>query len=339
MSGFHRFHYVCLPFFVVFLLIPCAQAQVTGKRVLAYEEYVPDMQFTVKLIIEGISDDVTVIEKVPPGWIIHQVYQRGVIDQEAGTITWKFANASGSSTLRYSIFSPEEATGDAIFSGTMNTNEITGLSRMPAAAPKPVGIFENHVNIGEFPPGEAIYDKQTGVYTIKGGGSGTFNTGGQYAYLKINGDFSLSATINQEIITDITPGAGAGLSFIDSLSSNALFFTGWMYAHGRSTDVVWREVIGSDFDYDGHSIPEFSRIKRIRIVRSGDLFSMFYFDPAETRWVYFLSREIHFTDPVYAALVVHAFANKDLFITAQFSDVQFSHLPDMSSMKNWELFK
>lgn len=339
MSGFDRFHYVCLLFFVVFLLNPCAQAQVTGERVLAYEEYVPDMEFNVKLIIKGISADVTVIEKVPPGWIIHQVYQRGVIDQEAGTITWKFAIASGSATLRYSIFSPEEATGDAIFSGTVNANEITGLSRMPAAAPKPVGIFVNHVDIGEIPPGEAFFDEETEVYTIKGGASGTFNMEGQYAYLKINGDFSLSATINQEILTDITPGAGAGLTFMDNLSSHALFFSGWMYAHGRSTDIVWRDALGQDFDYDGHPISDFSRIKRVRIVRSGDLFSMFYFDPTETRWVYFLSREIHFTGPVYAGLIVSAFANKDLFITAQFSDVQFSHLPDMSSMKNWELFR
>src|SRR5579859_6418037 len=73
---------------------------------------------------------------------------------------------------------------------------LMGLLMAAGAFAQPVGIFENHLDIGN-PKlhGDATYDETTQVYTIKGGGANIwFNRDEfQFVYKKIKGDFILTA--------------------------------------------------------------------------------------------------------------------------------------------------
>src|SRR5271157_5133452 len=71
--------------------------------------------------------------------------------------------------------------------------EVRGQS-----APPPLGLFENHADIGTvLHPGSVEFDASKQSYTISGSGENVWFTSDAFHFVwkKINGDFSLTADI------------------------------------------------------------------------------------------------------------------------------------------------
>ena len=69
---------------------------------------------------------------------------------------------------------------------------------------KPVGIFENHMDIGNpEAPGDATYDSETGEYIVEGSegidyGAGNTKEHSHFVYSEVIGDFRIIAKIYAE---------------------------------------------------------------------------------------------------------------------------------------------
>ena len=76
-----------------------------------------------------------------------------------------------------------------------------GPALTPAAAQpaSPVGIFEDHADIGDNPkPGSIEYDTATGEYRVTGGGANIWaaTDAFHFAWKRLSGDFTLSALVH-----------------------------------------------------------------------------------------------------------------------------------------------
>ncbi len=73
------------------------------------------------------------------------------------------------------------------------------FAALAASAQEPVGIFENHADVGSvLHPGSASFDKATGTYTLTGSGDNMWlgTDAFQFAWKKISGDVELTADIS-----------------------------------------------------------------------------------------------------------------------------------------------
>lgn len=61
----------------------------------------------------------------------------------------------------------------------------------------PVGIFQGSTDIGEVKPGDTVFNKDAGTYTLKGGGADLWDNADQFhfAWTMLSGDATLSATV------------------------------------------------------------------------------------------------------------------------------------------------
>jgi Tol biopolymer transport system component len=114
------------------------------------------------------------------------------------------------------------------------------------AQKSPVGIFEDHVDVGKPKnPGSAQYDQNTQVYTISGAGYNIWFGRDEFHFLynKIKGDFILTA--NFELVGKGTdPHRKIGWMIRGSLNENAAHASA--VAHGDGLTVLqWRELPGA----------------------------------------------------------------------------------------------
>ena len=73
------------------------------------------------------------------------------------------------------------------------------FAALAASAQEPVGIFENHADVGSvLHPGSASFDKATGTYTLTGSGDNMWlgTDAFQFAWKKISGDAELTADVS-----------------------------------------------------------------------------------------------------------------------------------------------
>jgi len=73
---------------------------------------------------------------------------------------------------------------------------ITGFAQ---TAPSPVGIFEDHADIGAvLHPGSAVYDSAKKTYTLSGSGTDIWGTSDEFhfAWKKVSGDITITADMS-----------------------------------------------------------------------------------------------------------------------------------------------
>ena len=193
---------------------------------------------------------------------------------------------------------------------------------LPLAA-QPLGIFENHQDIGINPkPGSAQFDAATGEYRITGGGANIWATTDafQYVWKKVSGDVTFSADV-----TWIGKGAvehrKATLMLRQSLDADspyvdvALHGSGMTSLQYRQTKQGLTREIQSTFNGPLH----------IRIERRDDQFTLFAGAP-DGKMQATGPITLSLKDPLYAGLAVCSH-DANVLETAVFSNVKIETKP------------
>ena len=207
-----------------------------------------------------------------------------------------------------------------------------------ASAQEPVGIFENHMDIGNpEPAGEATYDSQTGEYKVTCGGVTTTSRDVHIVYSEVSGDFSLKAKIRAE---DLDGGhewpASALLEVDDDPKKDTVFFGAWVKVNGNAT-CVWQSEVGGEPQWPSPNLPVGTHDGRVKLVREGNMVSMYYVDPSTEEWTLHYQREMDLTDPVYVGLVVSSFQAGGTTV-GYFTDVELI-TEEPSAVEDWELYQ
>jgi len=225
---------------------------------------------------------------------------------------------------------------------------------------QPIGIFDDHSSYGlkTIRQGEATYDPNTEKYTVSGSSSpvtidGRYRPlGGHSVYKKIHSDtdFILEAHVFAEHLSSNSDWAAAVLSikednrYVDDLDNTAPFYQIGIRDAARSgqfdTLVLSMQVEPGRYwvtfwykstrpNHDGH----------LRIAKTGNLMSAYYFDIDQQVWVLYDETDIYFRDTFYrVGLDVYAAYNDGSFTKGVFSDVKLTIFNDLP-VDNWELHK
>jgi TolB protein len=194
---------------------------------------------------------------------------------------------------------------------------LGGAGAWPQASA--LGIFTNEGSVGPTPPGcKATYDAAKGEYTITGGGANLWAASDAFYFVwkQTSGDFALTADIrwigasaaeHRKAVLMVRQSLDPGSPYADAVSHGngltSLQFRG--AAHEQTYEVVAAE--------DGRT--------RLRIVRKGSRFTMYFGKPGEDLKPAGPVEFIGMKDPVYVGLGVCSHVATTLE-TAIFSNVQ-----------------
>lgn len=218
-----------------------------------------------------------------------------------------------------------------IFAAVMGAALLLALS---ASAQEPVGTFENHMDIGNpRPPGEASYNSETREYVVVGGGTIPGHEG-HLVYSEVSGDFSISATIWAEDQGGSFSQAAALLEVDDDLEKDTIFFGAWVKVNDDAT-CVWQSEVG--VPWESYALPADRHDGRVRIVREGNLISMYFVDPSTGEWTVHYEQEMDLTDPVYVGLAVSSF-QAGATTVGYFTDVELI-TEEPSAVEDWALYQ
>lgn len=130
----------------VFGFVSNASAQLTAERWFAYTGSWPDnYKILVSILVSGSSETEVLIAETPPaGWEIDAKASKGTVAD--GVVAW--SGTSFKKVLTYYVTPPERAVGEAVFSGKVGEQTITG---------------KNSITLGRMEPGVQIALK-TGLY-------------------------------------------------------------------------------------------------------------------------------------------------------------------------------
>jgi len=208
---------------------------------------------------------------------------------------------------------------------TAATVPAGGAAPSPAAT-APVGIFENHSDVGVAPvPGKAVFDADKKTYTITGGGNDIWAKvdAFQYAWKQMSGNFTLSADIAILDNPTATPQAHRkGVLMIrQSLDADAPFVDAALHGNGL-TALQFRETKG-DAVRTVHS--DIVGPVRLRIEKHGDAVTLFVGKAGEDPKYTGASYSLKFQEPFYVGFGVSAHNGNDTSTnqeTVVFSNVE-----------------
>ena len=107
-----------------------------GRRIIS-EKFVnvnDIVDIAIQLNLESGSEDVTVFETVPAGWIPSEIRDGGILDN--GVISWELSNFSGSKTLTYKAAATTGTSVSPVFEGYINEFfKISGDSNLQVYVP------------------------------------------------------------------------------------------------------------------------------------------------------------------------------------------------------------
>ncbi len=320
--------------FFTFFISSNAFSQITAERTVPERGYFPGVSFPITLTINTVgSSKATLIEKPPAGWGICRLSKRGdVID---GVITWDLSTRTYTNySITYFVTPPETANGDGTFSGTMNEQEISGMTTVKQGTPEPLGIFQNHVDIGFVDYSEAIYDSESKEYKITVGESPRTFDNGHFIYRKIDGDFLLQAHLHVENAIEDYETVGQ-LMIWDSLVINNTYAA--MIENKPNGDCysAWGEMTDSGVISHGIGGPRALANNydgRLRMERNGDVLRTYYFDTQIQDWGLALDEPFSFSDPVYIGFFAMSWNGETI---CAFQNVE---LTTQSSVSEWELY-
>ena len=187
------------------------------------------------------------------------------------------------------------------------------------------GIFENQSDVGVVtPPGAAVFDAATGVYTIRSSGANLWVNVDAFHFVwkKVSGDVSLTADVK---LADAGPTASphrkALLMFRQSLAPDALYADAAIHGSGETALQYRRNKGGTTQDIAFNiGAPE-----RLRLEKRGDVITLFLSAHGEPLHQVGASIKLHFDGDFYAGLGVCAH-NPDAIEQATFAHVELEPL-------------
>lgn len=187
-----------------------------------------------------------------------------------------------------------------------------------------LGIFTKEGSVGATPPGcKAKFDAAKGEYAITGGGANMWATSDAFYFVwkKVSGDLVLSADIRW-VGTSAAEHRKAVIMVRQSLDPGAAYADA--VSHGNGLTSLQFRGAANENTYQVVATEDGS--KRLRIVRRGSRFTMYFGQPGEelnsTEPVEFIGLK----DPVYVGLGVCSHVATTLE-TAIFSNVTLTALP------------
>ncbi len=200
-------------------------------------------------------------------------------------------------------------------------------STIVMAAKPDLGLFTKNEDIGTVNhPGSTVYDPATKTYLVSGGGENLWNKidGFQFAYKKMSGDLTFSATVKWPKAGG-SPHRKACLMIRQSLDADAPYVDVAQHGVGL-TALQWRETPGA---VTQETQSTFSGPARIGIVKRGDYISFWISNEGEELHPAGGSFKLPFKEPFYVGLAVSAHDNNALE-QAEFSKVELKELPALS---------
>ena len=285
----------------VFFFVSGALSQPVAERILPEQGYLPGQYVMISIMVTGEAEDLTIVETPPTGWAIGGVTSSSYATTSEGVITWRMASFSSPLRLRYAVTPPYSAVGDAVFTGTINDANIGGDTTWAPhtqRALEPIGIFQDHIDIGPVTSGSAAYED--GVYVIIGSAEDG-KAWGHYAYSVVEGSVSLKAKMSAETTLEIW---GAVIAFLQNTSNDAVYYSAQVTTDGQV--VVYCKYpshsSGPDVNTWSTRLPPENQDGEIKLVRQGDTVSTYYFNTKTQAWTLYDTRIYHFTDPFYACI-------------------------------------
>lgn len=188
----------------------------------------------------------------------------------------------------------------------------------------PVGIFENHQDIGTvLHVGNAAFDAATGLYTVSGSGLNMWATEDafHYAWAQANGDISLTTDITF-LGAGVDPHRKACLIIRQSLDADSAYADVALHGDGL-TSLQFRDTNGGTT----HEVQaNVSAPQRVRLEKRGKYVRLYVGTPGEELTFSGAATQVTFTEPFYIGLGVCSH-NKDVVETATFSNVELTPLP------------
>lgn len=271
---------------------------------------------TISLLVAG-SGSVTVTETPPAGWSVSDISDGGTLS--GGTITW---NLPAAKTVTYVATSSAGLTADAVFSGSTSDYPTQGSSTINA--PEPVGEFENHLDIGPVgAAGSAEFADDT--YTVTGSGADIWGTADQfhYVYKKMSGAFMIEGNLFGFNDGSSSDWSKFGFMVRDELTAGSKH----IFSMVRGLDLQFETQMrtGTDGSSTGTGLKS-NQTGDARLVRTGDNFETYFFDPETNEWVLDASVKIVMADPVNLGLAVTSHENPN-FALGEFTNVTITELP------------
>jgi Tol biopolymer transport system component len=204
------------------------------------------------------------------------------------------------------------------------------VSAQAQGTPKPIGVFEDHGDIGTvLHPGSARYDSTAAAYTVSGSGDNMWfgQDDFHFVWKKMSGDVAISAGISFVGFRG-NDHRKAVLMIRQSLDGNSTAVDVARHGDGL-TSLQFRDAAGDD-DHEVQS--NVSAPERVRLEKRGDRFYAFVsgkdgqLEPAGA------STQIVLHDPFYVGIGVSAH-DKDDLQTAIFSNVKVEQLAPVGDSK------
>ncbi len=217
----------------------------------------------------------------------------------------------------------------------MNTSKRLGFSLIVVllvhtgyAQPQPIGIFDNHADIGAVSaPGEATYNPDQKEYEIKGSGSDIWGNSDEFhfVYKELSGNFRLRGTMlvyNEDGTSDW---AKAVLMIRNTLDTNSSFFD--VLVRSRDQKAMFQHrAFPSNEAIAGLFVPDTLHDAQFELIRIGNTVQGFYIDPTTGESVLYDTKKIELEELVYAGLGVTSH-DDGAYATGVFTDVVLEAIP------------
>lgn len=189
--------------------------------------------------------------------------------------------------------------------------------------PSPVGIFEQHGDVGETPKAGSIqYDAATGDYRVTGGGANIWANvdAFQFAWKRVSGDVTITADV-RFVGTSAAEHRKAVLMVRQNLNPDSAYADVALHGDGL-TSLQYRPKSG---DETSEMRSELNMPLRIRIERHGNEFTMYVGKPDEELKPAGPAT-VALEDPVYVGIGVCSH-DANVLETAIFSNVRIESQP------------
>lgn len=205
------------------------------------------------------------------------------------------------------------------------TGSLAVIAPVHPQTPGSLGIFEGQSDVGSVtPPGTAVFDPATHVYTVISAGANMWSTTDAFHFVwkKVSGDLALTADIAFPSSSgNPNEHRKAALIFRQTLDADGVYADAALHGSGM-TALQYRRTVGATTQDIELNIEAPSRL---RLEKRGDVLTLFLSNHGEPLRQVGASIKLHFADPFYAGLGVCSH-NKDAVETATFSNVELTPL-------------
>lgn len=273
----------------------------------------------------GSGGNISVVETLPVGWTASDISNGGSF--ASGAVSWTLNNPTGNTTLTYSVTTSASPDKKSTISGSLNNQYIISGDSVIEIL-EPVGIFENHLDVGN-PAAEGSASFDNGTYTVSGSGNDIWGSADNFhfAYRAVSGDVNLIATVDLDVGTSSSTWAKAGPMVRNNLTAGSAFGFAMIRSNGQDYAPQWRDSQAAGGAWEGDSTivggkeNNNAQQGKVEIERIGNEINFYYYDPNTDERVFWWVHDVpEMDDPVYVGLAVTAHEDGSLS-TGIFTDV------------------